>query len=67
MLDKNHLPYAVISASYRCYALYKCIVIRHKGSIIQKNGKGQAQIGKQHLQYYEMALNHIPLFPAIAI
>ena len=56
-----------LGALYRCYALYKCIVIRHKGSIIQKNGKGQAQIEKQHLQYYEMALNNMPLFPTITI
>ena len=27
------------------------LVIRCKGSIIWKNGKGQAQIEKQHLQY----------------
>ena len=54
-------------ASYRYYALYKCIVIRHKGSIIQKNSKGQAQILKQHPQYCEMALNHMPLFPTVTI
>ena len=27
-------------AAYRRYALYKRIVVRRKGSIIQKNGKG---------------------------
>ena len=57
----------VLDASYSCYALYKCIVIRHKGLIIQKNDKGQDQIEKQDLQYYEMALNYMPLFPTITI